>query len=387
MRSILRSRRAAILAAMLAATLLLGSLPVSAQASGKEPGQQAPPAAGGPQGDVGPIVLPKKKEQPPEPEAKPAKPKDLPEFSMKVEVPLVTLDVTVTTKEGIFIDNLRAGNFRVLEDGVPQKITSFNRSEKPITAVLLVEFARTYGQFLYDAVNASYAFANSLKKEDWVAVVAFDMRPEILVDFTQDKRAIYDALRQLRVPGFSEINTFDALYDTLERLEGVEGRKYVILVGTGLDTFSRKNLDEVLAKVKEARDVQIFTITTGRVLRDYVAARAGGNWNATLANMDYLQAENQMRAFARLTGGQSYYPRFFGELRDIFADIGNAVRNQYTLAYHPTNSKQDGSYRKLKVELVDATNGGPLRVVNEKGKDIKYVILAREGYRAKHEVE
>ena len=111
-----------------------------------------------------------------------------------------------------------------------------------ITAVLLVEFASTSYPLLVDALRSSYIFASTLKKEDWVAVVSYDMRPDILVDFTQDKNAVMGGLNTLRMPGFSETNLFDALYDTLDRLDRVEGHKYVILVSTGIDTFSNNDI-------------------------------------------------------------------------------------------------------------------------------------------------
>ena len=93
--------------------------------------------------------------------------------------------------------NVAKDHFRVLEDGVPQKIQSVTQSEAPITAVLLVEFSESNYNFMYDALNASYAFASSLKPQDWVAVVEFDMKEHILVDFTQDKQAIFGALNRL----------------------------------------------------------------------------------------------------------------------------------------------------------------------------------------------
>jgi hypothetical protein len=102
--------------------------------------------------------------------------------------------------------------------------------------------------------------------------------------------------------------------------------------------------------------------------------------------MDYLQGDNEMRTFASLTGGRAYFPRFVGEMGEIFHDIGVDIRNQYSLSYHPTNTKLDGTYRKLKVQLQDV-DGGPLKVKDQKGKDVKCVIYAREGYTAKHQVE
>ena len=353
----------------------------------QKPTEQAPPEAGGPQGDIGPIAVPKKKEEPPPPPPPaPKKVPGMPDYSIQVNVPLVTLDVMALTKEGQPIPGLKKDNFKVFEDGVQQNIASFNQSEAPITAVLLVEFAATNYSFMYDALNASYYFANSLKPNDWVAVVSYDMKPYILVDFTQDKRAIFGALNQLRIPGFSETNLFDSLYDTLDRLDRLPGRKAIVVVSTGRDTFSKLTLDQILQKVKATKDVTIFPVSIGFMWREYVESHYGMNPDVSAAMMDYLQADNQMRTFAKLTGGKAYFPRFEGELPDIYRDIGASLRNQYTIAYHPTDSKLDGSYRKLKVELVPP-DGQPLKIHNQKGKEVKYQLVYRDGYTAKHQVE
>src|SRR6266571_5508025 len=365
--------------------------PPAKQAPANPNQQDTPPAAGGPQNDVGPYVVPKKKEEPPAPPPeKPKKIEGMPDYSIKVDVPLVNVDVLVTTKNGQFVPGLKQGNFRISEDGAAQTITNFNQSEAPITAVLLVEFASTNYYFMRDALNAGYAFANSLKKDDWVAVVSYDMKPDILVDFTQDKKAVYGGLNQLRIPGFTETNLFDALYDTLDRLDGIQGRKYVVLITTGVDTFSKLNLDQIMKKIKSTRDVTIFPVSIGWALRNYCETHGCTGYShgvgIPITNMDYLQADNQLNAFARMTGGRFYQPRFQGELPEIFRDIGSDIRNQYSLAYHPTNPKLDGTYRKLKVELV-GPDGGPLKIRDQKGKDVKVQIVAREGYTAKHTVE
>jgi VWFA-related protein len=377
--------------------LAVGAVQLAAQDQSAPPpatGQQQqepPPAAGGPQTDVGPYAIPKKKDEPPPPPLpeKPKKIEGMPDYSLHVDVPLVNVDVLVTTKDGQFVPNLKKDNFRVLEDGVPQTVSNFNISEAPITAVLLVEFASTNYYFMVDALNASYAFANTLKKDDWVAVVSYDMKPRIMVDFTQDKRAVYGALNQLRMPGFAETNLFDALYDTLDRVDRIEGRKYVILVTTGVDTFSKLNLDQIMKKIKATKDVTIFPVSVGFAVRQYCETHRCGYTHGVgipVSNMDYLQADNEMNTFARLTGGRAYFPRFEAELPEIFHDIAGDIRNQYNLAYHPSNNKLDGTYRKLKVEVV-GPDGSPLKVRDQKGKDVKYQIIAREGYTAKHTVE
>lgn len=355
--------------------------------------QNSTPSAGGPQGDIGPIAVPKKKDQPPPKEEAPKPPKKvegLPNFTLRVNVPLVSLDVGVLSKQGMFIPGLRKENFRVLEDGVPQTITAFNQSEAPITAVMLVEFANNFYPLEYDSLYASSVFASTLKKEDWIALITFDIRPHILADFTQDKREIYEGLRSLQFAMSAESNLFDALYETLDRLDEVEGRKYIMLISSGRDTFSKHTLDQIYKKVQASKDIAIYSISTGAALREYAESHG---MNAALCNItsfscrtEWLQADNQMKTFAKMTGGKFYQPMFEGSFKDTFADIAQTIRNQYTLAYHPTNQTQDGSFRKIKVELV-GPDGSPLKMRDEKGKDVKYQIIAREGYKAKHEVE
>jgi VWFA-related protein len=391
-------------ASLLGFSLLLGSLvapsssalaqaPRQPPAAQQNPNQQeVPPEAGGPASDTGPYAIPKKGEEaPPPPPERPKKVEGLPDYSIHVDVPLVTVPVLVTTKSGQFIPDLKKENFRVFEDGVSQTIRDFKIEEAPITAVMLVEFASTNYYILVDTLRASYAFASTLKKDDWVAVISYDMKPDILVDFTQDKNGVMAALNSLRMPGFAETNLFDALYDTLDRIERIEGHKYVVLISTGLDTFSKIRYDQILNKVKTTRDVTIYPISIGWILREYCETHgctglSHGIASMGMASIDWYQADNELQTFARLTGGRFYQPRFQGDMVDAFKDIGEDIRHQYTLAYRPSNPKLDGTYRKLKIEVV-AADGGPLKVKDQKGKDVKYQVIAREGYTAKHTVE
>jgi VWFA-related protein len=373
---------------------------------GQNPGQQDPnkakdqnstPEAGGPQGDIGPIAVPKKKDEAPKKDDTPKGPKKIegmPDFTIRVNAPLVTVDVGVLNKNGGFIPGLKQENFRILEDGVPQTITSFNQTQAPITAVMLVEFANNqyFYNFAYDSIIASATFANNLQKEDWIALISFDIKERILQDFTQDKRAIMSSIGMLQ-PGMSmsrETNLFDALYDTIDRLETVEGRKYIILVASGKDTFSKKNLDHVLKKIQGSKDIVIYAIGTGQALRYYAESHGYMKYLCEFTsfncNIEFLQADNQMKSFAKMTGGQFYAPLFQASFRDAVTDIAQTIRNQYTISYHPTNRAADGTYRKIKVELV-GPNGAPIQFKDQKGKDVKYQIMAREGYKAKQEVE
>lgn len=356
-----------------------------------QPSDQASPDAGGPGADSGAIALPKKKDKsedapPPAPAAPKLKnPEGLDNYSIRVEVPEVTVDVGVLLeKTGQFVPNLKPTNFKVYENGVEQKVIGFKRVEAPITALLLCEFASTNYNFIYDMRNAAWSFAQQLRPQDYVAMMTFDMRTQIVTDFTQDKRQLYNAINSLIIPGFSERNLFDALYEAEDRLSRIEGRKYIVLIASGRDTFSKITLDKIMQKVKSTPDVSIFAVSTGGAMR---AIREGGpGMRQQMSDLDYLQADNQMKTFAKMTGGMWFSPRFVGEMPDIFSSINTAIRSKYQLIYHPTDAKQDGTYRKLRVELVDE-EGNPLRMQDEKRKPLKYDVIARDGYKARQEVE
>lgn len=365
------------------------------QQPAQQPSDQAPPAAGGPGGDNGAIALPKKKDTPEEaPPPAPAQPKfknpeGAGDYSLRVDVPEVTVDVGVLLqKTGQFVPGLKPSNFRVYENGVEQKISGFKRVEAPITALLLCEFSSSFNYFnyyfLYDMQNAAWAFAQSLRPQDYVALMTFDMRTQIWLDFTQDKNQLKNAIASLVVPGFNERNLFDALYEAEDRLSRIQGHKYIILIASGRDSFSKITLDDIYKKVKNTPDITIYAISTGGALR--AMTEGGPGFGQQMRDIDYLQADNEMKTFAKMTGGMWFEPRFEGEMPDIFADINKAIRSKYELVYHPTNTKQDGTYRKLRVELVD-DEGKPLRFQDEKHKPLKYEIIARDGYRAKQEVE
>jgi len=354
-----------------------------------QPADQTTPDEGGPTGDNGVIALPRKKDTsadtpPPAPSApKIVNPQGMSNFSLKIDVPEVTVDVGVLLeKTHQFVPGLKPTNFRVYEDGVAQKVSGFKRVEAPITALMICEFAsprniNSYSGYMLirDMRNAAFAFAQQLRPQDYVALMTFDMRTQIQLDFTQNKQLLQQAIDSLRVPGFSETNVFDALYEGIDRLERIEGRKYIILIASGNDTFSKLTLDKILKKVKASQDITIFTISTGGFTR---AVRGD--------TITQLQADNEMRTFASMTGGESYFPRFPGELPDDFGQINENIRSKYELVYRPTNAKQDGTYRKLRVELVN-DEGQPLRIQDEKHKPMKYDVIARDGYRAKQEVE
>ncbi len=368
----------------------------SQQPAAQQQQDQTAPEAGGPSGDNGPMALPKKTENPDNnPPPAPAEPKfknpeGLGNIGLRVEVPEVTVDVGVLLeKTHQFVPGLKPSNFRVYEDGVEQKVLGFRRTEAPITVLLLCEYAQHGFFFRVNMLNAAWAFTRQLRPQDYVAMMTFDLNTHIVSDFTQNKQQILEGINELASEvwapaAFQETSIFDALNESLDRLSRIEGQKYIVLIATGIDTMSKLDLDQILKRVKATRDITIFTISTDGFFE--AMTEGMGGMGGAMRDMTYLQGDNQMKAFSDLTGGMHYSPRFVGELPDDVQEINENIRAKYELVYQPTNAKQDGTWRKIRVELVD-DEGQPLRMQDQKHKQLKYDVIARDGYRAKQEVE
>jgi len=315
--------------------------------------------------------------------------KDLPEgvATYSTDAVTVTVDVSVLDNKGHFIPNIPAGNFRVLEDNIPQKITQVSKGEAPLTIALVIEFSgkfqQVYSSAWFQTLQAAYGFIQTLRKEDNVAIVAYDLRSEILSDFSTDRSDAQDALSRLHFPGFSEANLFDALTDTAQRMQDIEGRKAILLISSGVDTFSKLNYGEARKAIQNA-GVPIYAIGLMQAYRDIMY---GAGAMSDSQNMTFLQADNQLRTFTKESGGMAFFPHFYGEFPGIYRQIDEVLRSQYVLTYTPSNTARDGKFRKIKVDLVNPENNQPLRINDEKGKPVKFEILAKPGYTAPKAVE
>ena len=297
--------------------------------------------------------------------------------SIAVEVPVVTLDVIAATQHGDLLTGLKKENFRIIDNGAPQTITSFGATDSPITIVMLMEFSSRgyYDWFAYQAKYWADAFFPNLKQKDWVALVTFDMKTRVESDFTQDKMEVRNALYHLYFPGFSESNVFDAVLETVDRLKDVKGKKSILLLATGVDTFSKHTLDQTMKELRQS-DVTIFCVGLDKPYVNFLESHGSMG-----SHIGYLQAENQLKTFAQLTGGYAWFPQFDGEIPGIFHDVTAFLRNQYSLSYTPSTGANDGKFHKVKVELVQP-DGSPLTVEDQKHKKQKTVVYAREGYTA-----
>ena len=280
--------------------LLLASFPPKWFAQPQEPSPAGQQQTSGPQPDVGETVLVPKKTQPGpaqpttvQPEKKPEKINPNEIYTLSTTTNLVNVDVMVVDSSGSPLQNLGKKNFHLYDDGVPQAVTNFGTGEAPMTICMLIEFSNRWWPFLVVALRYSYSFLEVIHPQDWVAVVAFDLKPEILTDFTQDRMQVRGALDQLRLPGFSEYNLYDALAFTLDRMKEVRGRKAIVAVVSGMDSFSKLTYDQCL-KIVRASDIPIYPVS----ILEFITIR-------TNDNITTLQAQNALKTIASYSGGQA----------------------------------------------------------------------------------
>ena len=288
--------------------------------------------------------------------------------SISLDVNLVNLDVVVIDKSGNPIGGMEKKHFKIFDDNVEQTITNFTTVVSPLTVVVVVEFTQ-FGNYISNIYQSIGGFIGSLRDNDWAALVAFDIHPTLVTDFTKNKNLVIDGLRTLRNPTTSETGFFDAVYDTLQKLDKVDGKKAIFLMATGLDSISRHTYGEALKKA-QASDTMIYGISMTELYKLYY-----GNRMSNEVNIELLAAENQLTQLSIATGGTTFAPRFDTEYPLIYENMSHQLRNQYNLAFIPTNQKKDGKFHKLKVEVTDLD-------VNKDGKLDGLKAHTRQGYYA-----
>jgi len=326
-----------------------------------------------------------------------------------VTTQIVNVDAVVYHKKsGQIVTGLKKENFAIFADGAQQVITNFSTPEAPITVAMVVEYSKwselfgAYGNGgwdpgTYEVIRPVAMFLSQFVKppDDYVSVVAFDMRPTTLTDFTNDPGRISQVINLLlrNYPAFRETNLFDALKFTLvggrgdsvvlenskaeksdfAGLVSVQGRRRaIILVASGIDTFSKINYGDA-RKVTQNAGIPIYIIGTGELFyKKYEAfLPATDTLTGMPGRMTFLQAKNTLKTFASETGGAYYPVTFPGELPKVLGSINALLRSQYSLAFNP-GDVHDGKQHKIKVS-VDVNGDG---VYDDK----EYVIQARQFY-------
>lgn len=278
---------------------------------------------------------------------------------------VVNLEVVVYEKKtGRILTDLKPANFTILEDGVKQEITNFQAGDSDITLVMVLEYSRVIGPLVFEVLEPAAQFIERfVRPNDYISIVAFDLRPKVLTDFTNDPAVLRSniALLYRNFPAFTESNLFDTLKFVIKGgkldgedytgLEEVQGRTAILLIALGIDTFSRINYDQA-RKIVENAGVPVYCIGIGNLFYKLNDPRLSPE-----ANLTFLQAFNTLRTFAESSGGRYFPVTFIGELPTTLRSIDALLRNQYSLGYEPTNPRREGKRRKIEV-LVDIDGDG-----------------------------
>lgn len=261
------------------------------------------------------------------------------------------------------IGGLTEQNFRLYQDGRPASFR-LAQPETPALITFLVEHSRSSWTYQNDIAAAVQAFIDAAPEGHWYSLVTFSHGPRVEVDFTKQKGELWAAYSSLGAPMWQDIDTYDAVYEVLEKLELLPGRRVLILIGSGFDTLSARTLDEVQKKI-ESVNVTVFVAGTGSSLRGIYEPYLG-----TRARMDLVQAEAFLNMLARKSGGQAWFPKFETAYRDIARAVFLTLQHQYRLVYEPALPK-DGKFHPLRVEA--------FRLIDDKRHD--YRVRVREGWR------
>jgi VWFA-related protein len=277
-------------------------------------------------------------------------------FTLKMNVDLVVLSATAQNRKGALVSGLGKDDFQVYEDGVLQPIKSFSHEDIPVTVGLVVDNSGSMKPRIPAVVAASLAFVRSSNPQDQVFIVNFNEHVSFglpdSIPFTGQIVQLEAALSKVHANG--ETALYDAISLSLEHLKlGNRDKKVLIVVSDGGDNASRLRLDQVLAMAEQS-NATIYTIGI----------------------FDEQDGDSNPRVLSRIakeTGGEAFFPDSLNDISPICERIARDIRNQYTLAYVPTNRKHDGTYRSVKVKATSASRGA-------------LVIRTRPGYLAQAEV-
>ena len=300
---------------------------------------------------------------------------------IRVDTTLVTLPVSVTDRNGRYIPNLTKEDFRLWEDGVEQQVAFFASVDKPFSVVLMIDTSGSTRFRIEDIQYAAITFVNQLRPDDQVMVISFDDDVRVLTEFTGDRSRLRDAIRRTRTGEGTRL--YDAVDLVInQRLNGLSGRKAVVLFTDGVDTTSRRASYADNVRDAEEADALIYPVQYdtysdvnsggstwpgtrrvptspadiliqilggmggGRVGR---GGRSGGGVGSS--RTDYEQANRYLRDLAERTGARQFQADSTSNLAYAFGNIAEELRRQYSLGFYPKRPPQQGQRRQVRVRV------------------------------------
>lgn len=251
------------------------------------------------------------------------------------------VSLTVTVMEGSrYVTDLTENDFEVFEDGTKQGLVFFSRTQQPIALSILLDTSASMEESLTTAQEAAIGFARQLKPDDLIEVIDFDSQVRILQEFTNDRVALEQAIRQTAVNGSTSL--YNAIYISLKQLKKVRAhradeirRQAIIVLSDGDDTSSLVEYEEVLDLAK----------------RSETAIYAIGLRHGEQARREFKEAEFVLRQLAQETGGKAFFPGSLQDLGKIYQQISDELGSQYSLAYSSKNPLRNGAWRRLVVRV------------------------------------
>ena len=273
------------------------------------------------------------------------------EQRIRADVNLVLLHATVIDDRGRFVDDLKESNFRVFEDRVEQKLSLFKREDIPVTVGLVIDNSGSMKDKRERVNAAALTFVKTSNPEDEVFVVNFndDYYLDLDKDFTNDIGELKDALERIDSRGSTAL--YDAIIGSLDHLKkGSRDKKVLLVVTDGEDNTSRNNLERTMLEAQKS-DAVIYSI----------------GLLGTEKKREAKRAKRALESVSTATGGLAFFPEAVTDVEAICTQVAHDIRNQYTLAYYPTNARKDGTFRSVNVEVIPPRGRGKLSVRTRTG--------------------
>ena len=290
----------------------------------------------------------------------------------------VTLKLLVQDPNGYFIPNLRRDNFVVYENGVRQQNATVDIEHAPVTLSVLMEFGgRAPGlnhQMGDEVSRAAQQLLDELGPEDKVTFWKYSDQVQKLADANQSRDAVKTELITMGTPVVSETNLYDAILATVAEMRPVRGRKAIVLITSGIDTFSKAHYEDA-RKAAEESDAPIYVISLTQVLRQIMQMQ-----DRPLVNVDWDKLEHQLQEIARISGGRAYTPSNTIQLSPVYDDVMENLKVRYVITYKSSNNVDANAPRSVRVELVDPQTGGPLVIRDANGRIVRASVILQENY-------
>jgi Ca-activated chloride channel family protein len=263
---------------------------------------------------------------------------------IKVDVNLVVLHTSVLDDRGRFADGLKPENFRVFEDKVEQKLSVFKREDVPVSMGLVIDNSGSMREKRPRVNEAALTLVQASNPRDEAFVVNFndDFYLDLDKDFTSSIPELKEALERIDSRGSTALR--DAIIGSLDHLKkGSRDKKVLLVVTDGEDNASHNSLEKTLREIQKT-DTVIYTI----------------GLLSSEGKKEAKRAKKVLQEIAAASGGVAYFPESVDDVHSICEQVAHDIRNQYILAYYPTNTRRDGSFRAVSVDVIPPRGRGKL---------------------------